>query len=220
MRRYIWVIVPAGLLTLLFWMMTGNPDYETFADIHQIERGLRLILGGLFLLVEPLLSSASLLALVVVFGVVAGVLAGVYRLFRQRRWPTLIPVVILLAGNMLFIGTLSFLSAGRVGEPIEDCEFFFDAETVLRVIRYPVEANLEYGEQQFFLISYDGGQAWRQLYHGYAVEPVLRGCDNIQRSGEDGLQIRYESKVSPIQNELIVYESVDGGRSWQQVTDS
>ena len=121
-----------------------------------------------------------------------------------------------LGANLLFVGALGFVSSGRIGEPLEDCLYNVDADTVIRITRYPVYVGADYNEQQFFLVSHDTGESWEQVTQAYASAPLYTGCGNVERPEEAHLVLNVERKIGERTNEIITYESLDRGETWRE----
>lgn len=202
-------IVLAGLLVGI----TAPPHYSSFWLLHQIKRVLTLTLGGVYLLGVWLASLSPILSILWGAVLVAG-LVGLRFIWTQRRWPALVIAFIAIGANWLFIAAPTFVMSPYSAGRILDCEYLFSAQTMIQIIRYPVDERLEYGEQQFFVVSRGDGTEQKQIFEAFAAAPLLTGCDNIRRDGETGLVIQIERKIGPETNELLYLISEDAGMNW------
>ncbi len=217
-KRYGWALVSAAAVTALFAYVNLTPYHETFLTVHHLKRAMALGLGAFYFGGQRLVEASPVL-LVAVFVVAVGVLVGVRWLWVQRRWPSLVIVLIVLVANAIFVGAPGIVLSPYIPGEMGECEYLFDARTRLRIRRFPVDVGLEYAEHTFFIVSNDGGETWRQLYESYAVIPSLYGCDNIRRNGQDGLLIYIERKIARDTNELLVLGSDDRGITWMMQDD-
>lgn len=206
----------AILAAWLHLLVTSTPHYTSFVFVERLRLGLTLVFGAVYHAAVVLLKVSPVWIVIVAAGFLL-IFAGIAALWRGRRWPTLIFVAVLLGANLVFIGAPGFVRGAHVGEKKEACVFNMDAQHVLRIIRYPVDRGVEFGHQQFFLASDDGGMSWSQVFQAYAREPRLTECDNLQREGESGILLRFE-RYNGSGNELVSYRSPDGGETWRQVS--
>lgn len=203
----------AGLITGLFFIIQHTPYYMSYMQVHHLKRVMRLVFGAGYWLGERLLAISPLM-LVVIFIVSFLLLSGIAWLYRQRRWPSLTLVVIGLVVNWIIFGATSFVMSPYMAGELPECEYMFDAQTTIKLRRFPLDESLVSGEQLFVLITNDSGENWRQIFQAYAVFPYFIGCDNIQRNGQDGLMIYVERMTSIDNNEMIRLESDDRGLTW------
>ncbi|TVR18989.1 MAG: hypothetical protein EA396_13390 [Anaerolineaceae bacterium] len=213
LRRHWPEVVIGGMLAGLLVVIAAPPHYSSFWLLHQIKRLLMLTLGGAYLLGIWLASLTPVLSLLW-GGLLAAGLIGLRLIWAQRRWPALVIAFIVIGANWLFIAAPTFVMAPYSSGRILDCEYLFNAQTMIQIIRYPVDDRLEYGEQQFFLIARGDGSQQRQIFQAFAAAPLLTGCDNIRRDGETGLVIQIERKIAPETNELLYLVSDDAGMNW------
>lgn len=215
LRQNGWAVFLAVFVTGIVWIVSTPPHYSTYVLHQQTDRLLVLVLGLGHVLADALVAVHPLM-LIVLAGVLYALFVMIRALWRAKRWPTLIFVAILLVSNWLFVGAFRFVLAPSIGSELLGCdEYIFDENTVLRIIRYPVDVNLEYGEQQFFLVSNDQGDTWRQVFQAYGIAPYFIGCENISRNGQDGIEVAFERKIATETNEWVIVESSDRGRTWQ-----
>lgn len=209
--------------TVWFVFAAWPPHYTTFTTTSMLERLAILATGVVYHGAQAVLGISILLA-PVVFGALATLLSLLWYLWRSRRWPTLIPVVVLLAANWLVFGAFGYVRSPHVGERIENTTcplFILDADTMFRMVRYPVDVMAEVGERQFILVSHDGGNSWQQVVTAYrlGVLPTDLPCDFfIVRQGEEGVTIAIERRASATMNKLELYESLDRGRTWHAIS--
>ncbi len=216
MARYLPPFLIALLLTGLIALATVTPQEAIYPQQHVAAKMLVLSLGGVFLVAEWLVDLSPLL-LVIVLVVVFGLLVGIHRLVVQRRWPTLISVVVLVLANFVFLGAPGFLARGNLNERVEDCEQFLTPDMGIRIVRYPIVRGLDTYEQQFFLITHDGGENWSQLLESYARAPLNQACDNLDFNGQNGV-IQLDS-FDGRRYTYTYYDTTDGGLTWQKRTE-
>jgi hypothetical protein len=217
-KRYRWAWGVAVVVTALFALVNMTPHHETFLTVHHLKRAMTLVFGGFYFGAQWLIALSPFL-LIVVFGVTFALWMGISTLWKQRRWPSLVMVMIALVVNWIFIGAPGIVLSPYIPGEMEECEYLFDANARFRIRRFPVDVGLEYAEQTFYLVSHDGGESWRQLYGAYAAIPSLYGCDNIRRNGQDGILIYMERRIARDTNDLLVLESVDRGFTWIMQND-
>ncbi|MFW5692100.1 MAG: hypothetical protein ACOCX3_01985 [Chloroflexota bacterium] len=204
----------AAMITGLVIFVTREPHYTTYDTAYGVQRMLLLILGVLYFIGSALVDAWLPLALVV-FLLVGGVLWLVGWLWWERRTASLITVGVVLAANVLFIGAPGFVRIGSLEARIDECTYFLDARTALRVIRYPQHDNLIYGEQQFVLHTADGGESWAQLFQTYSNSPAITGCAMIDWDGDDEVVITFERESATGGTRLEHYRSGDRGLTWE-----
>ncbi len=217
-RQYWWLMALAGIFCGLFLFVAAPAHYTTYENAVLMRRVLSLLLGIVYFVVMALLDLSPLF-IIMVFVIFVGCGVGIRQLWLQRRWPSLIVLAIAIGVNFTFVAVPGFALSARVGEPVSPCRYSYDADVILRIERYPVDVRLDYGEQAFFLISYDQGQNWQQLFAAYAVNPVYLERENITRVDENGIRIIFERQVASDQNELVAYESFDRGVTWTRVNN-
>lgn len=208
-----WVLLFAGVITGLFFIAQHTPHHTTYMQVHHLKRFMRLGLGGGYWISDKLLILTPL-TLIVIFILFFVLFSWIGRLYRQRRWPSLTLIMIGLMVNWIIFGATSFVMSPYIAGEMETCEYLFDADTSIKIRRFPIDEALTYGEQLFVLVSNDGGNNWRQVFQSYAVIPYYEGCQNIQRNGLDGLIIHVERMVDIETNELFMLESHDRGLTW------
>jgi hypothetical protein len=218
-KRYGWAALLAAGICVWFYLASLPPHYSRFTTTRSLEDAGLLAFGAIFTLAQILIDMSPLL-LVVVFAALMAFFVVIARLARQRRWPTLLPIAVLLLVNWLIFGAFGFVRQPKVADPIESCEFYVDPRTSVRMIRYPIDVGAEIGEQQFFLVTTNNGDDWEQIAETYVLGlyPTDMPCsDNIERTDEDRLILQFGRKSGPNQNRTITYVSDDLGRSWQRV---
>lgn len=219
-RRYWWAWLIGLIVTFFITLTVSEPNYQTFGLYLNIAQWLKLTLGLMYTLSSGLLD-ITVLFFPLVMAFLAGVMIVLRVLWKQRRIPTLIPLVTLLVVNTLFYGAFQFVVyRERVWEPIDDCRYPITPDNHIRIIYYPVERGIEYGEQQFFLMSYNGGLTWEQVFDTYAIEPFLVCNENIDPQGNGELILRFERQIEDQwQNEVVTYYTQDAGVSWQRIEE-
>ncbi len=217
-KQYWWAWGIGLIITFLVGLTVRDPHYQTFGLYLNIKQWLKLLLGGLYTLSSRLLDSTMIFSPLVVV-IFAGLIIAVRVLWKQRRIPTLIPLVTLLAINTLFYGAFQFVvNRERVWQPIDNCRYPITPDNHIRIIYYPVERQLEYGEQQFFLMSYNGGLTWEQVFDTYAIEPSLSCNQHLQPLGDGEMILQFERRVDgKWENERVIYYTQDAGVTWQRI---
>lgn len=216
MARYLPLFVIALVLTGLIALAAVTPQESIYPQQHMAAKALVLSLGGVFLVAEWFVDLSPLL-LVVVLMVLFGLLVGLRRLVIQRRWPTLIPVAVLVLASFVFLGAPGFLARGNLNERVADCEQFLTPDRGIRIVRYPIARGLDTYEQQFFLITHDGGKSWSQFLQTYARAPLNQACDNLDFDGADGV-IQLDS-FDGKRYTYTYYDTTDGGLTWHKRTE-
>ena len=217
-KQYWWAIVAGFIISLLIALTVTAPHYRSFSTQYQLNLWLMLILGLIHVVAKAGLN-ISLLIFPVVWLFFTGFIILLRVLWKQRRIPTLIPIGILLVANFIFFAFM-FLLGGRVWEPIDDCVYPITANNHIRVIYYPLERGVEFGEQQFFLMSYNGGLTWTQVFTTYAIEPSLGCYESLQPQGNGELILQFERQYqNTLMNELITYRTQDAGVTWQRIEE-
>ncbi len=208
-----WALVLAGLVTALFFIVQQTPYHATYMQVHHLKRGMRLVLGAGYWLGEWLLAITPL-TLMVIFLLAFVFFSGIAWLYRQRRWPSLTLVVIGLVVNWIIFGATLFVTSPYIVQELPECEYLFDAQTTIKIRRFPIDESVAYGEQAFVVVTNDAGETWRQIFQSYAVDPYFLHCESIQRDGQDGLMIYMERMIDIENNELLTLTSADRGVTW------
>lgn len=213
-----WII--AALFVSVLTFASQPPYHENFRQVMLVHR-LALLPFGLVLLIYEILYDVTWLMIFPAFLVLGICVLLVVRLWREKQWGTVIPIAVLIGANSLFVGAFSYVTAPRLSDVIESCTLILDPETTMRIVRHPIDVRAEIGEQQFFLITYDNGESWRQIITVYVLGllPVDLPCGyHVLREGDESLVLRVQEKSGPNANRTRVYESPDLGRTWYEVT--
>jgi hypothetical protein len=206
------------VLTVAIAVVLSPPFHVTFVLAYQIKRILALFLGIAYPIFFALYTLTPL-SLILIFILITLFFVGIWRVWRARRYPLLIPITALIGANILFIGTSQFLDTGRLTEPLTICEDYFLSQLTFQVVRYPIEARLRDDAQTFILMSDDNRQTWRQIFTAYAINPQIFGCDNIESSLNDATTwsiIIEERKGNTLDNDIIRYTTTDGGSTFER----
>lgn len=212
------ILLLALLLTILVGFAAAEPLERLFRAQAQLDRLLVLVLGVLYLGLRALATVHAAL-LVIVFVLVGGTALLLRSFWRRYRRAALVFVAVLLIGNWVVVGAPGWLMAGRVLEPVTDCEYYLTQrpQTGIRIVRYPVVRLSDEFEHQFYLITHDGGATWSQFMQFEARMPEIRGCDNIEFVSADEGTITIDSLHAPTMTyRLTTYRTVDGGLTWQR----
>lgn len=210
-----WLILVISTVFFIAYLFAKSmPRENLFLAQESTKRILKLTLGIIYLLVDglPLIVAAILVAACVFFA-----LWSVRSLVKQKRWPTLIPVLLLLASNFLFVGAPSLVLSRSVEERDIRCELFFSDQNGLRVIRYPLDIQRNYAEQQFFMMTFDGGKSWGQFANTFVYEPLIQRCEAIEFSDELNGTLIVEHSLDLNTTEYLTYQTTDGGQNWEIV---
>lgn len=206
-------ILIAGLCGITFLFAHSMPVESLFVWQDRADKLLIVILGGIYLLVKLLPVAAGLLMILVV---VFGVIAFVRELIRARRLAVLIPLVVLYGANCVVFSAPGLVFSRSVGEKVVDCEMFITARSGLRIVRYPVDVRMDYAEQQFFLMTFDGGQTWEQFLQVFTYYPSLEKCQFVQSFEGDNGVLWIEHTEKPGEFKVVRYITTDGGHTWQK----
>ncbi len=212
------VLLVALLLTLLVGFATSEPVERLFRWQAQLDRLLVLTLGALYIGLRALATIHALL-LLVVLALVAGTALLLRAFWRRYGRAALMFVALLMLANWIVFGGPGWLMAGRVLDPITDCEYFITGrpQTGIRVVRYPVIRLADEFEHQFYLITHDGGANWTQFIQFEARLPELRGCDNIRfDNADEGAVVIDSLNPATMTYRLVTYRTRDGGHTWQR----
>lgn len=209
-----WVLpgVAALILAVMFLIANSTPLESWYTFQKMLEKVLIVLLGIIY-------TGAAILPYVLGAAVVA--VAGFLLVYLlqvlvwNRRWPTLIPLLIVLGVNCIVFSAPGLLFSPNVGSPLSDCELYFDSQNGVKVIRYPMDIRTDYGEQSFFMVTHDGGATWQQLAQAFAYDPAMLGCQNIEER-DDMITLIIEQSDVPGELSFIEYMSEDGGETWQR----
>jgi len=155
LRRQWWVILVCVVVALIFLFANGTPHHQLFVLQDMADKVLILVFGGVY---GGMPALPNRVVLVVLLVITVAFLNIAWWLIRERRWPTLIPFVLLVVINCLIFSAPGLIFSASIGERTQDCETFITPQLGLRAIRYPIDIRLDYAEQQFFLITYNGGE--------------------------------------------------------------
>lgn len=212
--RYGWAIIIAVGFAGLVLMANASPQETMFIWQDRFQKFLILSLGGVYLLVRSL---SPLLAAVITVCYVFFLLTVLSYLVKSRRIPTIIPLVILLLVNCVIFSAPGLVLSPSVGDRVLDCEMFVTPQMGIQVIRYPVDVRLDYAEQQFFLVTHDGGQSWQQFADAFIYDPTMEDCQHIESFNNNTGIIRIERGGEPGEREVTRYMTSDGGHTWMVI---
>lgn len=210
-------VLVCGVVVLVFLVANMSSQVDLYPLQVFMDKVLILVFGGAYQVVRPLPDGLALMILLVITWIF---ITLVWHLIRRRRWPTLLPVLLLFGVNCLVFSAPGLIFSRSVGDAVQDCELFVTPQTGLRVVRYPVDVRLDYAEQQFFLITHDGGQNWSQFAQTFVYYPNFLGCMHFdfEADGRKGnVYIEQSDRVGV--SDTLIYHTEDGGLTWQIMED-